>query len=134
MEHLSSLLFVHRFGFTDLFVVSLAHHHVTFPINMARVSRRDLAARNVLLGRYCHAKIADFGLSRALASESDIYVVKVKRGCRLFLILAFLLVLLVRRFALCRVADMSYFPGAVSSSHPLDERGGAPAQHLYNSF
>ncbi|EDQ92133.1 uncharacterized protein MONBRDRAFT_44336 [Monosiga brevicollis MX1] len=37
---------------------------------------RDLAARNILLGRYCHIKLADFGLSRALDTESQYYVVQ----------------------------------------------------------
>lgn len=39
--------------------------------------RQDLAARNVLLTRIEACKIADFGLSRKLGEDDDIYVSRV---------------------------------------------------------
>jgi serine/threonine protein kinase len=34
---------------------------------------RDVAARNILVGQYCEVKLADFGLSRQLASDGGYY-------------------------------------------------------------
>ena len=44
-----------------------------------RIVHRDLAARNVLVAKGSVAKVADFGLSRSVNYEDQIYHAKVQR-------------------------------------------------------